>query len=165
MDWNAIGAIGEAVSAVAVLITLVYLSVQLRQNTRALRSSAWQAIQDSEQRFDASLVADTAAIDVWTRGANNGLESFDDPAERWRFYLIGKQLVDLFQTHHYQHQVGMIEDELWQTWVSQYEEELGRSPGFRDMVRERYPHLRQSFRAFVDAHPHPAMRAQSDHGY
>ena len=165
MDWNAIGAIGEAVSAVAVVVTLIYLSVQLKQNTRALRSNAWQAIQDSEQRFDSLLVSDASIVDAWTRGASDGLESFDDPAERWRFYLIGKQLVDLFQTHHYQHQAGMIEDELWQTWVTQYEEELGRSAGFRDMVRERYPHLRPSFRAFVDAHPHSATHAGDDHDH
>ena len=38
MDWNALGAIGELVGAVAVLITVGYLAVQIRQNTRALES-------------------------------------------------------------------------------------------------------------------------------
>jgi hypothetical protein len=37
VNWDAIGAIGEVLGAVGVIITLVYLSVQLRQNTRAMR--------------------------------------------------------------------------------------------------------------------------------
>jgi hypothetical protein len=34
MDWNAIGAIGESLGAIAVFITLVYLAIQVR-STRA----------------------------------------------------------------------------------------------------------------------------------
>ncbi len=46
MNWEAIGAIGETLSAVAVLVTLGYLGIQFRQNTRAMRSSALRSIQD-----------------------------------------------------------------------------------------------------------------------
>jgi hypothetical protein len=37
VDWNAIGAIGEMLGAVAVVITLLYLSKQIRQNTRSVQ--------------------------------------------------------------------------------------------------------------------------------
>ena len=53
MDWSIqdIGALGEAIGAVAVLFTLLYLATQVRQskkateaNTRSLRGSAsWDA--------------------------------------------------------------------------------------------------------------------------
>ena len=46
MDWNALGAIGELVGAVAVLITVGYLAVQIRQNTRALESAALNSLRD-----------------------------------------------------------------------------------------------------------------------
>ena len=36
MNWEAIGAIGEIIGAAGVIITLLYLASQLRQNTRAL---------------------------------------------------------------------------------------------------------------------------------
>jgi len=39
MNWEAIGATGEVVGAVAVLATLIYLAVQIRQNTIAMRST------------------------------------------------------------------------------------------------------------------------------
>jgi len=40
MNWQAIGAIGEGVGAVAVVITLAFLIFQIRQNTTALRQQA-----------------------------------------------------------------------------------------------------------------------------
>ena len=40
MNWDAIGAIGETVSAVAVVVSILYLAVQIRSNTRATKASA-----------------------------------------------------------------------------------------------------------------------------
>ena len=44
MNGEAIGAISQIVGAVLVGITLIYLAVQLRQNTSALKSSTFLAI-------------------------------------------------------------------------------------------------------------------------
>lgn len=40
MNWDAIGAVGEIIGALAVFLTLAYLAMQIRQNTRAVQSSA-----------------------------------------------------------------------------------------------------------------------------
>lgn len=40
MNWDAIGAIGETVGALAVLITLIYLASQIRQSNRIGRTSS-----------------------------------------------------------------------------------------------------------------------------
>ena len=40
MNWDAIGAVGEILAALGVLITLAYLAVQIRQNTHAMKASA-----------------------------------------------------------------------------------------------------------------------------
>ena len=39
MNWDAIGAIGELIGAIAVVITLIFLTVQLKQNTKSIRAS------------------------------------------------------------------------------------------------------------------------------
>ena len=41
MEWEAIGAIGEVGGAVGVIVTLIYLAGQLRQNTKALRTGSY----------------------------------------------------------------------------------------------------------------------------
>ncbi len=39
MNWDAVGAIGEVLGAIGVIVTLIYLAGQLRQNTKELRSA------------------------------------------------------------------------------------------------------------------------------
>ena len=56
MNWDAIGAIGEVSGAVAVVVTLIYLAGQLRQNTQALRSSTYEAINSSAFSWSDSVM-------------------------------------------------------------------------------------------------------------
>ena len=49
MNWEAISAIGTVVGAIGVIITLVYVSVQIRQNTRAIRGATLNAITQQRQ--------------------------------------------------------------------------------------------------------------------
>ena len=44
MNWEAIGAIGEAVGAAGVICTLAYLAFQIRQNSESVRLNAGQTI-------------------------------------------------------------------------------------------------------------------------
>jgi hypothetical protein len=50
MNWEAIGAIGELIGAVVVVVSLVYLAAQVRQDTEQARLSSVQAVtfQNSE---------------------------------------------------------------------------------------------------------------------
>ena len=40
MNWDALGAIGELIGAVAVIATLVYVAAQVRENTKSLEGSS-----------------------------------------------------------------------------------------------------------------------------
>jgi NhaP-type Na+/H+ or K+/H+ antiporter len=40
MDWDAADAIGKVSGAIAVVLTLIYLSAQIRQNAKAVKASA-----------------------------------------------------------------------------------------------------------------------------
>ena len=46
MGWEALGALAELLGAVAVLITVGYLAVQMKQNTKALQSSGLSSLRD-----------------------------------------------------------------------------------------------------------------------
>ncbi len=50
MSWEAIGAVGELVSGIAVIATLIYLSVQIRQNNKINASAVRQSFYDSTAR-------------------------------------------------------------------------------------------------------------------
>ena len=49
VNWEAIGAIGEVAGAIGVIATLLYLAVQIRQNTRAMTGATQDAITERKQ--------------------------------------------------------------------------------------------------------------------
>jgi len=55
MDWDAIGAIGELVSAAAVLATLIYLSVQITQARGMQQAEAIRATRAERREFFTSM--------------------------------------------------------------------------------------------------------------
>lgn len=65
MNWEALGALGEIAGAMAVIVTLVYLSVQIRQNTKASRVAAVQAASENSSRFSELIAGDTALGEVF----------------------------------------------------------------------------------------------------
>ena len=51
MNWEALGAIAEFVGAIAVVVTLIYLAVQIRQNHRLIESQTIHAQTQQEQHW------------------------------------------------------------------------------------------------------------------
>jgi hypothetical protein len=65
MGWDAIGAIGEFVGGLGVIVTLGYLAVQIRSNTKALRGQAQREMSSNiTAQFFASRDVLEAAIKV-----------------------------------------------------------------------------------------------------
>jgi hypothetical protein len=69
MNWEAIGAVGEIVGAIAVIATLAYLAIQVRQNTNSVQGAAEleasKQFTDWHSRITNSLELRT----VWDKGA------------------------------------------------------------------------------------------------
>lgn len=58
MNWEAVSAIAELCGAIAVVVTLAYLSLQMKQNTTAMKGTTIDAVTDrlfQEQRWSAEL--------------------------------------------------------------------------------------------------------------
>ena len=111
MNWEALGAIGETVGAVAVVLTLAYLAVQIRQNTRWLRAS----IADSHYRGVVDWITSVASDRELGRTFLVGTQRFDDLSEedQRQFLLLIFSQLKLFERLHYQLRQGNIEEELW----------------------------------------------------
>ncbi len=52
MTLRDLGNLGEVIAAVATLATLVYLAIQIRQNTRTVRTSTYQAALESSNQVN-----------------------------------------------------------------------------------------------------------------
>ena len=73
---------------VAVVLGIVFLVVEIQQNTAAIRSQSSIAINDSLAHLNQAIYTDPGFTDIWIRGRES-LDSLD-PIERERFtaYLL-----------------------------------------------------------------------------
>jgi len=91
MNWDAIGAVGEIVGALAVVATLAYLALQVRASTRESEANAYAVTADHTATIRGQFMEHA---DVWARG-NAGAEL--SPSER----IVFDELVLSRADHHF----------------------------------------------------------------
>ncbi len=134
MTLEDLGNVGEFVSAIAVVLSLIYVAIQIRQNTRHLRASNYQQIlvASIEFRRDVALNPAAAALMEHVR------EHDDVPVgARPQFHQLAMGLLRLYETLHYQYRQGLIDADLWPAWVATIDGFLKLSPGRESYLRER----------------------------
>ena len=70
MAWTIqdFGAIGEIVGGIGVIATLIYLAVQMKQNTKQLKSDSYQRHLDNHATQLRAVCLHPETVDVWVRG-------------------------------------------------------------------------------------------------
>ena len=81
MSLEDLGNIGEFVAALAVLVSIIYLAVQIRQNTAAVRGSTFLGGTDSWQKFMIHMSQGPQA-QVYGRAAVTPEELTDEEIQR-----------------------------------------------------------------------------------
>ena len=71
MNWDAIAAVGELLGASAVLITLIYLAVQIRQNTSAVATATYESTMTGFNDINIVVAGNPALASVLDRGCQN----------------------------------------------------------------------------------------------
>ena len=73
MNWDAIGAFGEVLGAIAVIATLLYLAVQTRHTRTAVEASSNMGTVEAHSRFRQSLLGNSELANLLAK-ANSGAE-------------------------------------------------------------------------------------------
>ena len=110
MSWDAIGAIGEIIGAAAVVLTLAYLGVQVRQNNRNMRNAAYQHVQSELNAARASVSENTSlarALRIASFQTDDQLNA--DEAMQFHFWML--QAFWAFHACYRLHWEGLISDE------------------------------------------------------
>ena len=124
MDWNAIGASGEVLGGLAVLVTLIYLARQIRQLTRQHHFDAFKQYEDQINAYLMHVSGSKALTDIVTRGRRD-LASLDE-AERQRFEYVHFQLLNFVESHHMLASATAI-DEAYRAWAMNNLEDIIRA--------------------------------------
>ena len=87
MDWDAIGAIGEIAGALGVIATLAYLTVQLKQNTHSVQSTAYGMWANGLNMITGSAITDERLDRILREGWTDNKIS----EESWVTFLLWHQ--------------------------------------------------------------------------
>jgi hypothetical protein len=68
LNWQAIGAIGELIGAIAVVVTLLYISKDIRQNSRSLAIAALRDTTSNWNDLSGMLASSADLADIVVRG-------------------------------------------------------------------------------------------------
>ena len=145
MSWDAIGAIGEIVGAFAVVISLLYLSIQLRNQNRESRASATHEIWSGFRTSIAEL-GDPRAAEVFAK-AVAGKQLTD--VEHMQLLVHVQSVLRVWEEAFMQWERGRLDDEVWQTMLLQFHLVMD-SPPFKLVWKMRREVFGSKFRHFVD---------------
>ncbi len=81
MNWDAIGAVAEALGAAGVIATLVYLTTQIRQNTTMLRSQSRRQLLEGVTADTERVLLNKDIYDLFMKDRHGGTLSEDEEAK------------------------------------------------------------------------------------
>jgi hypothetical protein len=142
-----LGSLGEFISGLAVVVTLIYLALQIRYNSRAVRSSMHQDMVESTLRIAESL-SDNPDVGRIVLKADEDYGSLTKE-EQIRFEAYAERVFGNFESVFYSYRNSMIEEDLWESWESSFLADISRDSMRRFWQDERPLHLRD-FMNFVD---------------
>ena len=136
LNWDAIGAIAESLGVIGVIVTVVYVGVQIRHNSQAVQGATEQSLMTQEMALYA-LVAEHA--NVYRRGGEH-IDQLD--ADEYVVYehLVAAQMSQLYSAF-VQFQRGLIPQSVWDAYTADWPDSILQI-GFRhtwDRIKHGYP--------------------------
>lgn len=111
MNWEAISAIGEIVGAIAVVVTLIYLAIQVRDSTRVAKAATRQSIAEMTMASSSDIVNNQDLAEMFVRDLEG--EQLQT-AEKVRLYARSYVGMRNWENIHYQFLAGMLSADEWQ---------------------------------------------------
>lgn len=155
MNWDAVGAIAESIGAIAVVMSLIYVAVQIRQNTQQFSRSveanqlaAFERNVESGNRIRELLILHPDLTELLLTGFRD-YRKFDG-TKKFRFDMLLRNIFSGIQGG-YIRQLSVDHDPLGFEGVARVLDDVLVHPGVQDWLHEHSPDWRPAFRDFVDA--------------
>ncbi len=146
MTIQDLGSIGEFVAALATLATLLYLAIQIRQNTASVRSASAQQILQGIAEFNQFISSDLSLIDLWWRGSEPDALS----EQEWhRFLALASSFILRLELMFINHREGLLPVQVWEAQVNGMRHVLA-APAMQRWFSEYGSMVHADFRYFVE---------------
>ena len=139
-----LGSLGEAIAAIAVVVSLLYVAVQVRQNTRSIRAATYQAFSESYREFRVLLLKDGELRTVWGKGLQS--RSALSQSERFQFDSLMMIFTRAAEANFYNEIKGLVDEPFYTGWRDEAAE-IWRMPGVGEWWSENKRFFNADFRA------------------
>ena len=143
MNLNDLANIGQIVGAIGVMVTLVYLAVQIRGNTKVVSAQARHAISEFVLRIALFRAEHADRFAEFESGA----ELTD--GDRQFLYWSHIQFLLHAETYFHQYELHLMPDAHWRPYAK-YFTKYTQSPGFRDAWDDIGPGFSEDFARGID---------------
>jgi len=147
VKWDAINAVAQLISSVAVVVSLWYLAIQVHRANRIARLSAQDSATTALREVTRPFTDNAEVSRLW----RIGLEDFEalTPDEKSRFYHAAFQFLKAMETIHFHYIYGLMEEQIWRGWSNLYRHYLA-TPGLASYWNRRRDLFSERFREFID---------------
>jgi hypothetical protein len=155
MDWNwdAISAISQAIGSIAVVLSVLYLAVQVYQSTRVAKLATQDAAATALRDVTKPLMENAELERIWRIGLEDiGALSVE---ERARFFHAAYQFLKAFETIHFHYIYGLMDRQLFEGWRGLLRHYIV-APGMAHYWKLRPDVFSERFRNFVNSLEPPA---------
>jgi len=148
MNWDAISAISQLVGSFAVVLSVLYLAMQVHQSTRIARYATQDAAATALRDVTKPFMENAEVERIW----RIGLEDLSalSPEERARFFHASYQFLKAFETIHSHYLYGLMDKQLWKGWEGLLRHYIF-APGMAQYWKLRPEVFSERFRNFVNS--------------
>lgn len=145
MNWELAASIAEVVSAVAVVLSLLYLAKQIQQNSRHLENQAENDVYTRVNQAYDPIYAENNGEIMW-----KGLHRSEELSESEAFVfdlLMDRQMTAVVQSAH-QAELGMLGQDVIAHFAGHYQRIYMDSPGGRNWIEKHEEVMRKAIEQF-----------------
>jgi hypothetical protein len=147
MSLDQLANIAEISAAALLIVSLIYVGIQIKQNTKATKISTSQAFVDTFSTTVLEISRGKEFTDIYWRGLS-GLSNLHG-SETAAFGAWSINTFRAWESCYFQWRDGVLDDRLWTGWEAQFCDLFGY-PGIREMWNVRLHQFNEAFREYVD---------------
>jgi hypothetical protein len=146
MNWDAINAISQFVSSIAVVFSVLYLAKEVRRSTLVAKVAAQNAAASAVRDVTNTFMENADMSRIWGIGLENlQTLSAEDQA---RFFHATHQFLKALETIHFHHVNGLMDEQLWRGWQELLRHYIS-APGIARYFELRNELFSDRFRQYV----------------
>jgi hypothetical protein len=148
MNWEAVGALGEIVGAIAVVGTLAYLAIQIRQNTSMMKAQTRDSLTTKQMMIAEWSFSNPHIAELVQKGNRDEVEP--NTPEHFMLTLYWNGSFREWENSYYQYESGLYEEADFRARVRRWEKTM-KIFTVRKLWQVNNDTYSPRFRAAVDA--------------